>query len=124
MNNNKKESLINISEGSIFYKIKNFFWNLVNKKIETSNEEDIIKENEERKNFFIESIKSIETEETKIQKLQQQYRSGAIKEEDMTEQQISDLCKLYDKQIESLKKSNEEKKNRILEYKKKLQAST
>lgn len=124
MNNNKKESLINISEGSIFYKIKNFFWNLFNKKIETSNEEDIIKENEERKNFFIESIKSIETEETKIQKLQQQYRSGAIKEEDMTEQQISDLCKLYDKQIESLKKSNEEKKNRILEYKKKLQAST
>lgn len=71
-------------------------------------------------NKFMEEIKKIEDEETLILKLQKQYRNGKIKEEELTEEQINSLCKLYDKQITNLKKSNEVRKQKILEYRKKL----
>ena len=38
-----------------------------------------------------------------------------------TQEQINSLCALYDKQIEKLKKSNEIRKQKLLEYRKKLQ---
>ena len=56
----------------------------------------------------------------KLEKLQQQYHSGEIKEEELSEEQITSLCQLYDKQIANLKKSNETRKQRLLEYRKKL----
>lgn len=55
-------------------------------------------------------------------KLQKQYRKGEIKEEDLTETQYKSLCDLYDRQISNLKKSNEIRKQKLLQYRKKLQA--
>ena len=70
---------------------------------------------------IIESIRNIENEETKLLKLQQQYRRGEIKEETLTKEQVNALCSLYDKQFANLRKSNEIRKKNLLEYKKKLQ---
>ncbi len=114
---NEEKSLINTGKTSFLTRIISFFKNLFKKedvKIESSTiniEEDSIK------NVFIENIKKIENEETKLLKLQQQYQSGEIAEEDLTEEQINKLCELYDKQIAELKKSNEIKRQKIMQYK-------
>ena len=71
----------------------------------------------------MEEIRKVEDEETKLLKLQKQYRSGEIKEEDLTEEQIKSLNKLYDKQITNLKKSNEIRKQKISDYRKRLQTN-
>ena len=122
--NTQEKSLSQVNENSIFYKIKRFFRNLFHKETVVDNtkviEEDEVKI-EKAKSIFIESLKNIEDEETKLLKLQKQYRSGKIKEEDLTQEQINSLCALYDKQIESLRKSNEIRKQKLAEYRKKLQ---
>ena len=51
----------------------------------------------------------------KLLKLQKQYRSGEIKEEELTQEQVNSLCALYDKQIANLKKSNEIRKQKLCE---------
>lgn len=120
--NTQEKSLMVVNENSIFYKIKNFFRNLFhrNKTAESSSvieneiEESIEKEND--RNKFIESIKNIEDEETKLLNLQKQYRSGEIKEKDLSEEQIKSLSALYDTQIANLKKSNQIRKQRLLKY--------
>ena len=125
MNNNKQEkSLIEVSTNSIFYKIKSFFRRLFKKQVV----EDTIVEkisvnsnNDNRKEKFVEYIRNIEDEETKILKLQKQYRSGEIQEEELSKEQVTLLCALYDKQIANLKKSNEIRKQKILQYKNRFQ---
>ncbi len=123
--NTQEKSLVQINENSIFYKIKRFFKNLFNKNANTTDEYAVIEgnnnsvESENRENFFMESIRNIEDEETKLLKLQRQYRSGEIKEEELTEEQVNLLCRLYDRQIENLKKSNNMRKQKLLEYRKK-----
>lgn len=126
MNNNKQEkALIEINESSIFYKIKNFFRKLFKKqKVDNTVSETFSNnkiENDTQKQKFLETIKNIEDEETKLLKLQKQYRKGEIKEEDLTETQYKSLCDLYDRQISNLKKSNEIRKQKILQYRNKLQ---
>ena len=107
--NTQEKSLVQVNENGIFYKIKKFFKNLFNRNANTTNNYAIVKEteslveSENKKNSFMESIKNIEDEETKLLKLQKQYRSGEIKEEELSEEQINSLCKLYDKQIANLK---------------------
>ena len=125
----KETSLIEINEDSVFHKIKIFFKNLFNKKTITDNPRDItetniLDERENKKNNFIEDIKNIDNEETELLKLQKQYRAGEIQEKDLSEEQISSLCLLYDKQIANLKKSNEIRKQKILEYRRKLQTDS
>lgn len=122
--NTQEKSLVQVNGNSIFYKIKKFFKKLFNRDVAiiskfTNTEETHSKEN--KKNTFIEVIKNIEDEDTKLLKLQKQYRSGEIKEEELTEEQVNSLCALYDKQIADLKKSNEIRKQKLLEYRKKLQ---
>ena len=125
--NTQEKSLIAVNENSIFYKIKIFFRNLFHKNkgfedstaIENNINASLEKEND--KNSFMESIKNTENEETKMLKLQKQYRNGEIKEKDLTEGQINSLIDLYDKQISSLKKSNQIRKQKLLEYRKRLQ---
>ena len=121
--NTQEKSLIIVNENSIFYKIKNFFRNLFYKKENVNNVENLTKpvENTVEKNAFMESIRNIEDEDTKLLKLQKQYRSGEIKEEELNGEQIESLCKLYDKQIANLRKSNEMRKQRLLEYRRKMQ---
>ena len=123
--NTDEKSLVQVNENSIFYKIKNFFRNLLYKKevvnvntIETTGSNSKM---DEQKNAFMECIRKIEDDETRLLKLQKQYRNGEIKEEDLTEEQIHSLCSLYDKQIANLKKSNEIRKQRLLEYRRKMQ---
>lgn len=125
--NTQEKSLVQVNENSIFYKIRIFFRNLFHKKTEVENNlvvEENISSNvasENKKSVFMESIRNIEDEETKLLKLQKQYRSGEIKEEDLTEEQVNSLCLLYDNQIARLKKSNEIRKKKILDYRRKLQ---
>ncbi len=123
--NTQEKSLVQVHENGIFYKIKSFFKNLFNRNTTTNydivKEDKSIVESENTKNAFMESIKNIENEETKLLKLQEQYRSGEIKEEELTQEQVSSLCALYDKQIANLRKSNEIRKQKLLEYRRKLQ---
>ncbi len=125
--NTQEKSLVQVNEDSIFYKIKKFFRNLFHKDVGIRSsviaEENVSSnaESENKKSAFMESIRNIENEETKLLKLQKQYRSGEIKEEDLTEDQVNSLCKLYDKQIANLKKSNAMRKQKILDYRRRLQ---
>ncbi len=127
--NTQEKSLVQVNENTIFYKIKRLFKNLFNKNIDTTDNYVSIEDNnnpvesENKKNSFMESITNIEDEETKLLKLQRQYRSGEIKEEELTEEQVNLLCTLYDKQIANLKKSNKMRKQRLLEYRKNLQTN-
>ena len=123
--NTQDKSLVQINENSIFYKIKNFFRSLFGEK--NSNVESTkfiyktnINNQKINKSSFIEEIKNVENEETKLLKLQKQYRCGKIKEEELTEEQVKSLCALYDKQINNLKKSNEIRKQKLLEYRRNL----
>ena len=120
--NTQEKSLLQVNENSIFYKIKRFFRNLFHKEeiiINTPPVEEKV-EVGNKKSAFIESIKIIEDEETKLIKLQKKYRSGEIKEDELTKEQVIFLCELYDKQIEKLRKSNEIRKKRLAEYRRKL----
>ncbi len=123
--NNTEKSLIKVNKNSIFFKIKNLFNKIFR---ERKYKDNIIEENDYnlkeniKKEQFREYIKNIENEETKLIKLQQQYRNGKIKENQLTKIQIKSLCDLYDKQIEKLQKSNEFRKQRILQYREKLQS--
>lgn len=124
--NTGEKSLMKINENSIFYKIKQFFRNLFHKNeitdaSVTTEVYSIIESDEDKRNLFMEDIKKIENEETILLKLQKKYRNGEIREEDMTEEQVNSLCALYDKQIANLRKSNDLRKQRLLEYKRKLQ---
>lgn len=124
--NTQDKSLVQVNENSIFYKIKQFFRSLfyrTNSNVESINvtETTTINNQESNKSSFMEEIRNIENEETKLLKLQKQYRSGEINEEELTEEQVNSLCALYDKQIENLRKSNENRKQKLLEYRRKLQ---
>ena len=123
--NTQDKSLVQINENSIFYKIKNFFRSLYGKKnsnVESTKviEKTTINNQKSNKSSFIEEIKNVVNEETKLLKLQKQYRCGKIKEEELTEEQVKSLCALYDKQINNLKKSNEIRKQKLLEYRRNL----
>lgn len=125
--NTQDKMLIEVNENSIFYRIKKFFRSLFSKKERniTPIEDQVIATQEianKRKESFEQSIKNIENDETRLLKLQKQYRTGNIKSTDLTREQIISLGKLYDSQISKLKKSNEIRKQKLLEYRRKLQA--
>lgn len=119
--NTNEKSLVRVNKNSIFCKIKIFFKNLFYKNTiaDTTITADVsnnIESDEDKRNSFIDNIKKIEDEETILLKLQKKYRNGEIKEENLTDEQVKSLCKLYDKQIANLKKSNLIKKQKILNY--------
>ena len=125
INNEESKSLMAVKEQSIFQKIKNFFKRLFGKEENSFNTapvqniEDTVPTNS--RTSFSETIRIVEDEETKLLKLQKQYRSGQIKESDMSQEQIDSLCNLYDRQIENSEKSNQKRKEKILLYRRKLQ---
>ena len=102
--NTQEKSLVQVNRNGIFNKIKMFFKNLFSKN-----------------NVIDNNCYTIEDEEIKLLKLQKQYRNGEIKEEELTEEQVNSLCALYDKQIANLRKSNQIRKQKLLEYRRKLQ---
>ena len=126
MKNSDEKQLIEVNKKSIFYKIKMFFTNLFKKKEKDSNIENRIinvVSNDRQKDNFVNLVKKVEDKETKLLKLQNQYRNGEIKEEDMTSKQVKALCNLYDKQIEELKNSNAIRKQKLLEYRKNMKTA-
>ena len=71
-------------------------------KYNTEEKSNIIIKNNKKKNEFLESLRNIENEETKLLKLQKQFRNGEIKAEQLTKKQKIALSKLYDEQISRL----------------------
>ena len=69
---------------------------------------------------FFDKIKAIETDETRLLKLQKSYESGEVKEEDLTDEQVDKLLELYQDQIDGLRISNERRKQKLLEYREKM----
>ena len=113
----EEKSLVKINEDSFFNKIKTFIKKIFNKKDCNINNvapvDESLKSKDNRKQKFMEEVKRIEDEETKLLKLQQQFHNGEINEEDLTETQYKALNDLYDRQIDNLKKSIEIKKQKI-----------
>ena len=89
----------------------------------TATEKEIQNTSCDYKKVFENSIRIEDTEKMKLLRLQKKFRDGIIKEEDLTKEQINSLCELYDKQIEELRKSNELRKDRLLEYRRKMQSN-
>jgi len=123
MNNmTKNNSLIEVSNNSIFFRIKNFFMNLFRKnKVVEMQQENIIMEKPQEvyiqpKRSLMEDIKGISSEEMTLLELQRKYKSGEITEEEMTPEQVQALCDLYDQQNDKLRRSNEYRKQKIMEY--------
>lgn len=121
----EEKSLIIVNENSILNKIKSFFKNLFRrntvKEPQIASAENGNIQSDKRKEDFIESVRNIEDEETKLLKLQQQYDKKLIETKDLPKDQIKALINLYKKQISELSKSNAKRKQKLLEYRKKLQ---
>ena len=114
-------SLIPVNE-SIFTKIKNFFKNLFGQQTienyELENTENIVENQQEVKNsIFAENIKVQETENQKLLRLQRLIREKRISETDLSAEERNKLRKLYDFQIENLRKSILQKRNKIMKIK-------
>lgn len=91
----------------VFQRLKEFFELKHKKEDKSCNTIEGIQDN------FIDSLKVEESEEAKLFKLQRKYRNGELKEEDLSEEQITKLIELYDRQIESKEKENKIKRNKI-----------
>lgn len=121
-------SLIPVNE-SIFTKIKNFFKNLFGQQTiedyKIENTDDIVENQEEIKNsIFAESIKVEETEEQKLLRLQKLIREKRISENDLSVEEREKLRNLYNSQINNLRNSILQKRNKIMkiQYNKKRKA--
>lgn len=128
MNDTEEKSLVKLKKHSIFDKIKSFMNKFFRRDVQSyekniKNETNDINGQRNDNDSFWSSIKNVETEETKLLKLQKLYRKGSIKEEELSKEEIILLCNLYDEQIAKLKKSNEIRKQKLLEYKKNLQTN-
>ena len=126
----EEKLLIAVNKKSLFYKIKTFFFKIFRVKESSEIEQQIedvkINENQSsniQKDNFIESIRNIENEEIKLIKLQQQYDNGLIETKDLPKDKIKSLINLYKNQNSELSKSNETRKEKLLLYRKKLQAN-
>lgn len=129
MSNN---SLMPINE-NIFSKIKNFFKNLFFRQTiesyELNTSEDITENKQEiRNSIFAENIKVEETEEQKLLKLQRLIREKRILESDLSKEEKNKLRELYNSQIEDIRNSILQKRNKIMrikyEHKRKAHANT
>ena len=124
--NTQEKALINVNKKSVFLKIKNFLKNLFDKNIVVEEDTRFVStandfKMKKKQNDFLKNLKNIDNTENKLLELQNMYRQGKIDENDMTKEQIELLCNLYDKQIIHLKESNEIRKQKLFEYRNKLQ---
>lgn len=109
-------SLTPVNE-SIFTKIKNFFKNLFGQQT-IENADNTVENQEEIKNsIFTENIRIEETEEQKLVRLQKLVREKRISEKDLSVEERENLRKLYNSQIEDLRKSILQKRNKIMKIK-------
>lgn len=119
----EEKSLIAVNENSLFYKIKSFFLKLFRGKKNALNGFSIIPvekneiQSDKRKDDFIESIRNVENEQTKLLKLQEQFDNRKIEKSQLSKEQIANLTALYKKQINDLEQSNERRINKIRQNK-------
>lgn len=57
---------------------------------------------------------------TELLELQMKYRTGIIKDEDLTYEQIILLNRLYDMQMNKMEEENEKNRSKIMRYRRKL----
>ena len=119
-----EKSLMVVNKKSIFYKIKAFFVKLFRENSVYQNESQVetikdnaIQPNIKQKDDFIETLRNIENDETKLLKLQKQFDNGEIDRNQLSEEQIAKLTELYKKQINDLEESNEKRINKIRQHK-------
>ena len=103
-------SLMPVNE-NIFTKIKNYLKKLFKQQIikdcKIENTDNILENQEKIKDsIFVQSIKIEETEEQKLLQLQKLIREKKITENDLSEEEKNKLRKLYNSQIEDLRKSS------------------
>lgn len=111
MDKNNSNELTVVKE-NIIDKIKNFFKKLFSKK-EEEKQVEIVQTKKE--NDFINSVKIEEdNEEKRLLKLQSLIAEDVITEEELPEEDVEALHKLYDKQILDLKKQIDEYREKIL----------
>ena len=72
----------------------------------------------EKSGVFRNSLKNIETDDDNVFELQRRYQQGEISDNELTQKQINDLCRLYDIQIADLKKTIAAKEQILANYKK------
>jgi len=114
----KNNELI-IYKKSIFRKISDFFKKIFSKKEVLQNEDIIV--NNEKNDSFIQNIQIKENkEELRLLQLKQQYEQGEIDEEDISDEDIDKLCKLYEKETDELNADTERRKNHIVQMLKEL----
>ena len=102
--NTEEKGLKDVKKDTFFYKIKEFFRNLFKKDKNEIWAEENIKETNIKQSAFLEDIKRIEDEETKVRKLQQDYEKGIVDVNKLSEEEFNQLVELYDTQIYALKK--------------------
>ena len=119
-----EKSLLVVNKKSIFYKIKTFFIKLFGGNSVYQNESQVenikdnaVQSNMKQKDDFIETLRNIENDETKLLKLQKQFDNGEIDRNQLSEEQIAKLTELYKKQINDLEESNEKRMNKIRQHK-------
>ena len=114
----KNNELI-IYKKNIFRKICDFFKKIFSKKEVLQNEDIIV--NNEKNDSFIKSTQIKENkEELRLLQLKQQYEQGEIDEEDISDEDIDKLCKLYEKETDELNADTERRKNHIVQMLKEL----
>lgn len=92
-----------ISTDGLLYKIKRFFYNLFNKDKESIDSQTVENMQQEEKNAFEQSIIVVKDEEKeRILGLQERFKQGKLNPEDVTEEDIDKISKLYDEQIAEL----------------------
>lgn len=106
-------------------KIKEFFRNLFKTNgqqyIEAPKEEiESINDRQAQRNSDFKNQMVISNEEERILKLQKDFKTGLIEEEDLSEEDFDLLSKLYESQIEKTKQSIQRYKDRIISIKSKL----
>lgn len=101
------KSLVKVNN-NIFLKIRNWFVNLFRFKTNMiENNTDVPNSNIEvsesnTKDAFLNSLKTLENDDTNIFNLQRKYENGELKVSDMSENEYSKIEDLYNRQIENL----------------------
>lgn len=101
------KSLVKVTN-NIFFKIRNWFVNLFRFKTNrientinvTNTNIDVSKSN--TKQEFLNSLKTLENDDTNIFNLQRKYENGLLKVSDMSEDEYSKIEDLYNRQIENI----------------------
>lgn len=122
-----KNNQLILYKDNIFTKITNFLKNLLfrKKKYIVDNSDKNISYDIQKKKAFTENIAIKENEEEKrLKVLQLKYDRGEIDEEDISEEDIEKLIKMYEKETEELNNDTERRKIHIVQMLKELKSVT